>query len=457
MEKKNNYNYLIISGIISTFIFLNLFLRFSNSNLGFLDFGTEIFNSKKIFESNYEYFFKGHIKLVQIFLLPIFYIENIFFIFTFFIFLKSLIIFLFINFFLKSKLNFLFIIFCPILWIISMFDFHYDIFFLPLYILASELSKKNKNFYFLTLFFGIIKEHFFIIPLLTSFYLIFKKELKIGLALLVFTIFFSVLFYYYLFNFGHNGSFDLQTIQRYFGINQFLTDLKATTSYFLVFLENLIFFVPIIIYIFFFNRKITFHLFIFLGLLFIFLPLSFIHKLNIFSHYYIPFLPPLFYLLINYQINKKFALIIFLFIYNFIFSASPLSFWFWSNKYKYYNYKSMLSSYETRDFQDYIKKINLTSSNIIIQNNFFNQYFLNSNTIDIFPKPKLAENTLVVINLNKEKFLYDQKCKKMSECDQYYNLEYLMSNIYVGFELVYSRNNIYILSNINKSNFNNGR
>ena len=118
----------------------------------------------------------------------------------------------------------------------------------------------------------------------------------------------------------------------------------------------------------------------------------------------------------------------------------------------------MFIAHETIDFQDYIKNVNLTNTNIIVQNNFFNRYFLSSNTIDIFPKPKLAENTLVIINLNKEKFIYDQKCKKNnSECDQLYNLDYLTSNIYIGFKLVYSKNNIYILSNLNKIISNNAR
>jgi hypothetical protein len=440
MHKIFNKN-LLFSFLISIFLFFNLYLRFINSNLGFLDFGSEIFNTKKIFDYNFDFFIKGHIKIIQLVFFPIFYINNYEIIGVIFIFTKVILIFFVLLFFLSKKLNFFYILFCPLLWIIGMFDFNYDIILIPTYILVFELSKKNLKYFYFSLLFGLVKEQFFIISFLIGFFLLLKKQFKIGFYLIFINFFFAILFFFILFK----GNF-YQTFQ-YLNPN----DFSLVNFY-----ESLPFFFILIVYLFIISHKFNIHIFIFYCLIIIYFFISFFHKINLISHYSIPYLAPLFYLLAensrmkNFFHEKKYNIMlnILLFFFNFSLSISPLSFWFWNDNYKYYNYKSMMSYSEKNNFEKYISTIDFNNKNLILQNNFFHFSFLGANSIDIFPNTSTKENTLIVISLLREKFFYDKRCNIDDHiCHSYYNIEYLIKNNYKNFNISYSSSDIYVLIN----------
>ena len=149
--------------------------RFYNFNANHFDTGVELHDTFRIFVNDYNNFFQGHFKIIKILLAKIFYFENIY--------LVSLIFFIIQTFCILSPLFFisdfkirLMYIANPITWNFLLGDFHYDFFLIPFYFILNNLKNKNKNYYLLSFFFGFIKEHFFIFPIIIGIFYYFKEK-----------------------------------------------------------------------------------------------------------------------------------------------------------------------------------------------------------------------------------------------------------------------------------------
>ena len=74
------------------------------------------------------------------------------------------------------------------------------IFLIPFYFILNNLKNKNKNYYLLSFFFGFIKEHFFIFPIIIGIFYYFKEKKLQWIILSILSALCFIFIYYLIYN-----------------------------------------------------------------------------------------------------------------------------------------------------------------------------------------------------------------------------------------------------------------
>jgi len=412
---KNNFIFYIIL-FLSTAL---LQLKFYNFNNNHFDTGIEIHDTYRVFSGDINHLFSGHIKLIKIFFLPVFYFDNILIISFFFFFIKTACVLSPLYFFKKIKIKILYII-NPITWNFLLGDFVYDYLLIPLFFFTFHHSKKNINYQFLSLSFLFIKETFFIFPFILGLINYFRLKDKKWIFLTLLALILKILFFNKIYLEGKSG-----------GVMSFLpnTTIASHVDY-----SILIFFILLAVnYIIIFpNFKNRFSIVCSVILLIIYLFFSFYNqRLSIFSHYHLPFFLILFTFYckkkINYFFKYKIATLI---LFNFLFSISFISLSFWkTDPVKTYSRISYIKNFN----QERIHYINFREKKIAISNSFLlPETILSKKLISFAPDINLYDLDYVIIS--KKYISYGDKiCFKKEECSFLMDYEKAISNMLQSF------------------------
>ncbi len=364
-------------------------------------------------------------------------------------------------------------ILCPIVWFNIIPNFHIDILAIPIIWLMIKTNDEKKFllFFILSILLVSIKIFFFSIILGFIIFNFFDKKnyffnKKYIFFLIIFIIYFSINFFNN-FNLSYvlTQLFNLSYIANdpvYSKENVLLLDLfKEKFSNILVFL--IVVFGYFLFYPFLKNKYI---LIILPTLSVYFLSTNNFNLSKFYYHYTAPLIPVLFYS-INETLNKKILFklnffkkylkklfIINIFVFNIIFSPSPISLMFWLNLNDFYfksNYIINDSLLDTKKYlQNLLEKIN--KKNIVVENNLFFNSFLRHN-IQVFPNLKFKENKkntsadFIFLRNKDPHFINGERCKMIGDkcADKVFLQNYLsIINNLENYSLIYKDLNIKI-------------
>jgi hypothetical protein len=403
IEKSDRfYFFVVIIFLILSITYLQ-YLKFYNYNINHYDTGVELHDTFQIYKKNFSRIFDGHFKIFKFILAPIFNLENIFLVVIIFFIIQTTIIIFPLVILKDFKIKIIYLL-NPITWNFLLGDFHYDYFLIPSFFLIFHLAKSNNKYYFLTIFFGLIKEHFYIFPFITGIYLFYKYKKKIWLNLSLISIFFFLLTYFliyknFLFNFKSDSSILEEKLIYYSNANIYFFSLLLINFIILGYKFNKIFFL-----FFFFPFVLIYILFAIKGMRFGFI-----------SHYYLPFFL-IFFQFYDKKIIKKYfnyRAIISLFLLITL-SISPISIFFWIKDINFPFSKSRY--YNKLDDDIYYKKFDFENKIIAISNNFLIPNSIKSKTLLSFGE-KVDLNKVDYVFISKKGYSYDANfCKSLGSC-----------------------------------------
>ena len=261
--------------------------------------------------------------------------------------------------------------------------FHIDVLAIPVICLLIKSFEKNNKYYyfFLTLILCSIKETYCFTAIIAG-VIFYKKDLKISISIIFVSLSYFLLAYFYLIPLNSNNFYFLSSNNKNFVFNFYV-------------IINLIFiFIPFI------NSINIRNIFLILTLPSIFLSFFSQSTLLINSHYLI-ILMPIFYYLINDEINKKYIL---------RFSLSFLLFPILLIYYSLENY----SNIKVKDYINfnnevtkYVNKNDIKNSYLFIQNNININFIKNFKDFELINKNfklpiDLKLNGYIIINSNNE-------------------------------------------------------
>ena len=314
--------------------------KFFNYNYNHFDTGIELHDTYRIFLGDINHIFHGHVKLIKLVFVPLFFFGNIYIISFIYFIIQTLCILSPLYFLTNQYLRILFI-FNPLTWIFLMGDFHYDYLLIPLFFLIFSLSKKNKNYEFLSILFILIKEHFFIFPFVLGIINYIKYRSFNWLVLSITSLILKLFFLYLIYPDANTNLLENNIVFSSKNIN--LDYSFNGVVFFSLILVNFFLIIP--------NVKNIFNV----SLLIILIVIYFLfylkgQRLGVFSHYYVPFFV-LFFFFYSENLKKKFFKIRLLtsIIFLIVFSISFVSISFWKSvPHKTYNYLSFVKNFNRK-------------------------------------------------------------------------------------------------------------
>jgi len=400
MKKVSEYYFFLFILFLITSL---LQLKFYNLNYNHFDTGIEIHDTFRFFSGDFNHLFSGHIKLIKILFLPFFYFDNIYLISFFYFVVQTFCILCPLLFFNENDIKFLYLI-NPITWNFLLGGFHYDYLLIPIFFFTFYFSKKNKNYDFLSLTFLLVKETFFIFPFILGICNYIETKQKRWIFLSISALVLKVIFFYLIY-IKTNSLNNINIFSQ--------SDLTSHIDQ-----ANIFFFILLFLYIFIFRIKKSKNYFPFLSILvliIIYLYFSFHNqRLNIFSHYYLPFFVLFFCFYCPIKLKKfyyqKIGLII---ICNIIFSISFISISFWKiSQVKTYSFMSYIKNFN----QDRVKDINFKNKKISISNSFLIPETLLAEKLKSFDSTTNLEEFDYVIISKKNISYGDQICFDEINC-----------------------------------------
>lgn len=410
-------NIFIFIAIISISTLLQF--KFINLNFNHFDTGIELHDTYKAFKHDFSHIFFGHVKLIKIIFFPLFLIDNIYIISYLYFFIQTTCI-LSPLFFFKNNIIKLIYILNPITSNFLFGDFHYDYLLIPIFFLVFYLSKKNKNYEFLSYFFILIKETFFIFPFILGIINFIETKNRNWLFLSICSLVTKLLFLNQIYNFslgiGNIGIFNHPNIINYFSFNNYVFFLMLLINFILIRIDT----------------KNKFAILSSIIIFFVYLIFSLNNqRLGAFSHYYLPF----FLILFNFFCEKKlinhlkFKIITLIFL-NIFSSISITSYFFWkTSPIKTYSSKSYVINFNNQTF----KEVDFKNSSLMISNSFLiPETILSKNLYSLGINFKSIKDVNYII-LSKKYISFDDKiCFELVNCpikDQYNNmLRYVKKN-----------------------------
>ncbi|QWD60454.1 DUF2079 domain-containing protein [Polynucleobacter sp. MWH-UH35A] len=468
--------------IFAFFVLLLPLLKLHNNNYNYFDFGIYLRNIYHL-QNNINYMFEGHVQPFTYFYSLFLYIIPFDLLPVLMVLSQSFVV-IYVAFKIDKlfgRVNFVtFILYIPI-WTLVLVDFHYE-FFLLLIILNFYLNIENNNYlisFFWILSSLLIKEIYSLLLISSSFiylYLSFNPNNKLDKFILrVFAIslfligvlYFLISYLYIIPLYGGSDSgfgFDSTT----FLIDDLKLDSLLNNNFIHIIFESIRFdfinkfkFFLLIFYplIFFFQKKKNLRYILLTSPFFLISLVSVLpNHHDIFSHYTTVFIMPVilmsgtlskFYIL-NSSRSLKYTYFLYLLIFNILFSISPLSRLFFSDKSFEFNFNRYLFENHESKFDNLICDNFDLNNNYIVQNNFNFLCLAKSNTYLPFPEglsnltSKNNADTFVILNTKRPLFILDKGCSYINGICTNQNIE----NIYYDF-LKYKLGNIQPIYNYN--------